>query len=119
VGPENWVASGWDECTRHESDEGTNPYEKERVSHPSSSGICKDAPMGMDEHKGAAKAKRRGCWRHGDRRNIYQLATCLHLRKTRKYGEMARTAQQTSVARAHGGARRAACRCSSAASQAR
>jgi hypothetical protein len=50
MGLEKRVASGWDECTRHESDEGTNPYEKEVGQPPSFSGICKDAPMWMDDH---------------------------------------------------------------------
>jgi hypothetical protein len=50
VGLEERVASGWGECTRHESDEGTNPYEKEVGQPPSFSGICKDAPMWMDDH---------------------------------------------------------------------
>jgi hypothetical protein len=75
--------------------------------------------MGMDEPGRAAKAKWRDAEATAVRRSIYELATCLHLRKTRKHGEMARTAQQTGIARAHGGARRAVCRCSSAACRAR
>jgi hypothetical protein len=65
VGLKKRVASGWDECSRHESDERTNPYEREAGKPSSFSGISKNAPMRIDDHGHAARTNRRGCRPHG------------------------------------------------------
>jgi hypothetical protein len=110
------VARGWETYSRHEIDEGGIPTRKQRVSHSLSREYARTRRWGWTTTDTPRRQNDGDTNATAAKRSIYQVVTCLHLRKTRKHGEMARTVQLPSIARAYGGARQAALRrCSPAA----